>query len=1186
MPGARFCFSCGTALSGAAGPDLETERRVVTVLFGDLSDFTSWAEDLDPERVGVVTDRVLASLAQIVGEYGGHVDKLVGDGIMAVFGAPTAHEDDAERAVRAAARMQAVVRRLVEQESGGGRHLGLRVGLNTGPVVAGVQAHLSYTVVGDTVNTASRLSDAAGVGAVLAGRSTAQSTMPIASWHALAPQHLKGKRDPVPAYELVGLRPAGATRLGLGDEAPFLGREVELGQLIDRASASGSSETPHCVLITGEAGVGKTRLAQELARFVGELPGARVLWGRVAPYGEGRDLAAVAEMVRTACGVGETDSVEDARGRVARTVARLGHPSYAGAVDAATGERLQALLGLELPDLDGSREIATPGPSVGGDQVREAVAALFTALAGEAQLLLVLDDLHWATPTMIDGLLAVARRTRGRVLLLALGRAEVLEGVGPGDWWQDLPDVELLPLAPLEESATERLLRAYLGLGSAELDPAVRTALLSRAQGNPFFLAELLHLLVDRGVLLREGEEWILTGDLPEDVLPAGVQAVLAARIDELSGRDKGVLRDASVLGQRMSVPALAAVGRASGHGDPDVVRGAVDSLVDRRLLEPDPAPGFLRFGHTLVRDVAYAGLVKAERARRHAAAAFFAQDQAQARGADTDVVAASQGERAVRLATEMGLPPADPSWLAGVVAFAALARLGTSALARDDSTVAERALARALALNELSPGQPVGRGTASYASAGRVPASYDPVVPAGLVAPVRVAHAQALASLHRLEEAEAELVPALTKVQDELRTGAQDELRAGALVVLGDVRRQRGDPTGASQAFVAALAAADAGGLDRLSGEALRQLGLLEYFDGRLHDAEQRFTRAHALAVQVQDPRGAGWALQHLAWSATTRGDYALADRVLDQAAEVFGGLEDTGGLSWVAGTEGFVRLLEGRHSEARDLAGSLLPLVEVTGERWGVAALLTIDALAAAELGQVAEAADEAAQARARFADLGDAWGQSLALVAMGVAARGGDDVPGAVGHLQQAVELSERGRHPLTGSLALVAMGYAYLDGGDLTGAEGCAHRAGAVLAGLDLEPSAALGARVLFAQVLRRRGDLAGALAELDAALANGEGPALLFPRRQALAHRAGTLLELGRQHEALATAREAVDTPSEDVRSQVLALRAFGSALRAGGQEAEAGEALQGALELARSTGQRSEVAASQRILAG
>src|SRR5947209_6864892 len=229
VPGARFCHNCGAVLDVTSVSDRTAGRRVGTVLFGDLSDFTAWSEDLDPERVGVVTDRVLAALSRATVDMGGRVDKLVGDGLMAVFGAPTAHEDDAERAVRAAARMQTAVRRLVAEESGGGRQLGLRVGLNTGGVIAGVQAHLSYTVVGDTVNTASRLSDVAGPGAVVAGRDTALATMPIASWRALPPLRLKGKREPVEAFELMGLRPAGATRLGLGDEAPFLGRDAELG---------------------------------------------------------------------------------------------------------------------------------------------------------------------------------------------------------------------------------------------------------------------------------------------------------------------------------------------------------------------------------------------------------------------------------------------------------------------------------------------------------------------------------------------------------------------------------------------------------------------------------------------------------------------------------------------------------------------------------------------------------------------------------------------------------------------------------------------------------------------------------------------------------------------------------------------------------------------------------------------
>ena len=1155
VPSARFCWSCGTPVEVVAGPDPDAERRVVTVLFGDLSDFTSWAEDLDPERVGLVTDRVLATLAAAVTEFGGHVDKLTGDGLMAVFGAPTAHEDDAERAVRAAARMQGAVRRVVEQESGGGRRLGLRVGLNTGEVLAGVQAGMSYTVIGDTVNTASRLSDAAGVGAVYAGRETALATMPVGSWRALAPLRLKGKREPVTAYELIGLRPASASRLGLGDEAPMIGRDAELGLLVGRALEVIERGRPRTVLISGDAGVGKTRVAQELSCFMGALPDTRVLWGRCAPYGEGRDLSPLAEMVRTACGIGAADDAATARERVARTVARLEHPAYARLVPRALGERLRYLLGLEPAPAAGPRETATPGSPGAGDQLRDSVAALFTALAQDGPLLLVFDDLHWATPLLLNGMLEVLGRVVGPVLVLGVGRPDMVE-VGGLDWWQGLPEVELLPLLPLEHSSTERLLRAHLGgAPDDELDESVRTALLSRAQGNPFFLAELLHLLVDRGALVRAGQRWVLQGELPDGLLPAGVQAVLAARIDELDGATKGVLRDASVLGLRADVDGLVAVGRASGHGDPGVVQTAVRTLVERRLLEADPDDGSLSFGHTLVRDVAYAGLAKAERARRHAAAAQHAADSQAlcnelARSGEADAVAASQGERAVRLAVEMGLAPSDPAWQARGVAFAALARLGQTALGRDESGPAEQLLRRALALA-------------------------DGVLPPDLVVPVRVGRAQALAALHRLAEAEAELTDGLAV--------AQDGVRAAALVVLGDVRRKRGQIDGAREAYVSALATAGAAGVDRLTGEALRQLGLLDYFDGRLKEAEERFSEAHALAVQVDDPRGAGWALQHLAWSATTRGDYGLADRTLEQAAEVFSALEDTGGLSWVAGTEGFVRLLQGRLGEARELARSVLPLGEAAGERWGVAALLTIDALAAAELGDVEAAADEATRAQERFATLGDGWGEALALTAAGIAARGAGDPDNAVLLLQRAVALAES--YPLVGSLALVACGYAELDRGQLGAAERAAFAALARLAGLPLEPNAPLGAKVLLAQVLRARGETEQALAELESALAVSDVPALLFPRRQALAHRAGMLVQLGRVEEGLAAARVAVATPAEDIRAQVLALRALGTALQAAGYREQGQAALVEALAVARSTGQRSEVAATERALA-
>src|SRR3954464_10076691 len=243
--------------------------------------------------------------------------------------------------------MQTDVRHLMEEESGGGRRMGLRVGLNTGEVLAGVQAHLTYTVVGDTVNTASRLSDAAGVGAVYAGRETALATMAIASWRTLPPLRLKGKREPVPAYELVGLRPPGAARLGLGDEAPFIGRDAEFGRLVGKLLDVVESRRPASIVVAGEAGVGKTRLGIEVSRFATELPGTRVLWGRCTPYGEGRDLAPVAEWVRTAAGLGDTEHPPTAEAKVRRTTARLSRAAPSDRpLSTSVVDRLLVLLGL------------------------------------------------------------------------------------------------------------------------------------------------------------------------------------------------------------------------------------------------------------------------------------------------------------------------------------------------------------------------------------------------------------------------------------------------------------------------------------------------------------------------------------------------------------------------------------------------------------------------------------------------------------------------------------------------------------------------------------------------------------------------------------------------------------------------------------------------------------------------
>jgi len=1148
VPGARFCHACGALLDLTAGDDDPVaERRIVTVLFGDLSDFTAWAEDLDPERVGNVIDRVLATLSRAVTEMGGRVDKLTGDGIMAVFGAPTAHEDDPERAVRAAAAMQTEVRHLMAEQVGGGRRMGLRVGLNTGEVLAGVQAHLAYTVVGDAVNTASRLSDAASVGAVLAGRDTALATMSIASWRALPPLRLKGKREPVPAYELVGLRPPGAARLGLGDEVPFIGRDAEFGRLVGKLLDVVEGRRPSSVVVAGEAGVGKTRLGIELSKFATELPGARVLWGRCTPYGEGRDLAPVAEWVRTAAGIVDVDDATTAEAKLRRTAARLARPDSERPLSSSVVDRLLALLGLATVAPLGPRDTAAPGlVGVPRDPMVDAAATLLDSLAAEGPLVLVVDDTQWAAPALLAAFGHLAANVRGPVLHLSLGRSDVIGH----EWWDRLPDPELLPLAPLDDLASGRLLRAFVG--GADLDETAREVLLGRAQGNPFFLSELLHLLVDRGVLRRIGDGWRLDGELPRDVLPAGVQAVLAARIDGLDATARSLLRDASVIGTRFNADMLRAL---EPRLDDGAFGAALDELVGRGILRPvGEVSGDVSsyvFAHALARDVAYAGIPKAERARRHAHVALWAARDGRWAAGEIDALVAAQAEQALRLATEMQLPTHDIAWSVRPVGVTALFRLGEAAVARDDAPRAERLLTRAL---EIA----------------------DEAAPPEIIDDIRTGRAAARVLMHRLEDAEADLVDA--QRSRDLRR------RSAALVVLGDIRRRRGDSKGAIPVLVTALAAASDAGLDRVAGEALRQLGLIDYLLGRLSSAETRFRDALALAERVGDRRGAGWALQHLAWSATTRGDYPLAERTLARAADVFAALDDNGGLSWCAGTEAFVRLLQGRLKDSRRLAQGLLPIGHAAGDRWGVAACLTIDGFAAAELGELSTALDETSRALTAFRDLGDTWGQAMAYVAHGAALRGYARYDDATASLSQAVRLSEEAQHPVIGALALGVLGYCRLDLGDVDGAQAAAERALGALAGMDLEPAALVGLRVLLAQALRARGRLPDALYLLREAESCRDA-SLVFPRRQALAHLAGALREAGEHQEALAVANDAMHVPAEDVRSRVVALRVLAQCLASCGDAPAAGVAVREAVALAASTEMRSELPGSERALA-
>ncbi|MEV6600479.1 adenylate/guanylate cyclase domain-containing protein [Actinoplanes sp. NPDC051346] len=1174
VPGARFCHNCGAALPAAATLPA-AERRIVTVLFGDLSDFTSWSEDLDPERVGAVTDRVLAALAGAVKTFGGHVDKLTGDGIMAVFGAPVAHEDDAERAVRAALSMQRAVRRVLDDERGGGAPLGLRVGLNTGEVVAGIQASIEYTVIGDTVNTAARLADAAAVGAVYAGARTSAGTRHVASWRQLRALRLKGKREPVPAYELLGLHDAPGTRSGVGDEAPFVGRETELGRVAGRLAEVIDSGNPRVMVMTAEAGIGKTRFAGEVKRLAAGYDvgagrfaahtGARVLRARCRAFGERRRFAPLADLVRKSVGlpkdVASTVSRAVVEERLRKLVARLSRDGEAPEIDI---DRLLALLGYgEVPaNPVGAAAVAewqpTGGAQPDSETVPVAVAELLTALAREAPLVVIVDDLHDATAETIDALGGVLSRLDGPVVMLLLGRPELVRTAGA---LTRLADAEIHTLPPLRGADASRLLTSYLNGGKLPQPDADR--LLATAQGNAFYLAELVTLLLERGSLMpavgaNAAGKWQLAGGaMGSRLLSRDLAAVLAARIDALPTEPRSVLRDAAVVGDTVPTGVVEALRERRSPGDarPGAfaaveLERAVDELLQRRMLHR--VRGGYAFTTPLMREAAYAGIGKADLADRHAyLARWAAPETIDVLGYDgASRLSLGENERDAFVAThaECAMELADAVRLRPEASVREVAPLGVAALGR----LARRALAN------IEP-------AASIAYAERAAA----LAKAGLPLSDQLVHARALLRLGRATEALA--------CGEKIAGAAEDEpvCQAEALLVVGRAREALGDVPRAVTAWQEALKVATEAELAPERANAMRRLGMADFLSGRLSQASSRFAAAYQVTLAAGDRHGQAWALQNLAWVTTTRGDFPGTDAVLGRAARLFAELGDPVGRSWLRGTTAFARLLAGRLHESRRLARIFLPFGDRVGEGWAVGTLRSVEAYAAAELGDLAEADGEARRAYRDFDKVSDDWGRGLALVVRGVIARGLGEFDHADDLLADALEHAGRTGHPLLLGMAGTLRGFVALQRGDNEAAEEAARRVMTTVEPHNPLAPAQVGPRVLLAEARLRVGDPGTAIGLL-APIASDTSGSLLFSRRHALASYASALLVDGRVSEAAEWIRRAREIPAEDVRSGVVAALVQARVSAAAGDMSGARDAAEEAVLLAHSTEQASE----------
>ncbi|WP_168801639.1 adenylate/guanylate cyclase domain-containing protein [Glycomyces buryatensis] len=1088
VPGARYCHNCGAPLSPEASAP-QTERRYVTVLFCDLSDFTTWSESLDPERVSSVTDRLLAECVSAVNEFGGHVDKLTGDGLMAVFGAPLSHEDDAERAIRAAQAMQKRVRRMLKAESGGGLPIGLRIGLRSGLVVAGMQANLEYTVIGDTVNTAARLCDAAAVGTVWAGEETMRATRHAAAWRRLTPVRLKGKREPVEVFQLLGLEDEPGTRASLGDTAPFIGRDTEIGRVTGRLEAVIDRGEPLVLIHTAEAGMGKTRFAREV-RTIATERGARVLTVRAAPYGEGRRFGPLADLVRKAAGMKFDDDRATAEAKLRRIAD--GHDAHGDC--RLNVEILLGLLGHGRP-VRTDRAGGFTGKQSEAYTIPEAVAELITHLALQGPIVLNIDDLHTASADGIDALGVALAKITGPVLVLLYGRPELTRSSGV---LTRVSEAEVHPLPPLAGADAARLLRGFLG--GERLPKQDEERLLGFAQGNPYYLAELVTLLVEQDLLIRSGESWRLAaGSLAGQMLSRDLAQVLGARIDALSPAARALLRAASIFGDAVPPEATQLLEKEV----PGEFERALQELLDRRMLRRRSYGGY-RFVTPLLRQAAYAPIGKADAAHAHAEIARWAADT-ELEGQSSDQLVVYHAEQAVMLAREVEIEALDEVWNVLPLALDAVRKQAASAM---DASEPERAVALLNDVEKLS--------TLSYSD--------------------RLLRGRALTRLGRTAEAEAEIeglavdlgliVPA-DEHDDDHPSGqlfgddfpeSEAELVAQLLLLRGRLHRFKGELESARGAWTAALALSRREGLAGPRCDAQCRIGLLDFLAGHLSEAEARFLDAYDTAFGVGDDRRLAWALQHQAWVLVARGDFDGADDVLREAAKAFARQMDLVGRAWVRGVSAFALLMAGRFSEARRLSDVFLPIGARSGDIFAVGLLRATGAAASVSLGHP-EGADAAA--RKSFADfdrIDDDWGRGFAKYVRALAARSIGALDHAIDLATTAEEYGTQTGHPLLISLACNLRGRCALEAGDLDTAEAAANQALALVTEDVLEPALA-AARALLAEVSAAKGDQAGALEELKALAEHWDEPSLGYPRRAIVARYARLLDESGRREEA-------------------------------------------------------------------
>ena len=948
--GGRFCPSCGTPILEEDVPAGQ-ERRLVTILFADVSGSTALGERLDPERLQEVLAAYFQAMREEIEAEGGTVEKFIGDAVMAAFGVPTSHEDDPSRALRAALRMR---RRLegvnADLEKRFGVTLQIRTGVNTGEVLAATDPRPGEPMVtGDAVNVAARLEQTAEPGTVVVAERTARAARGF-RFREPVQQDLRGKKQPVPAVVLEDAAPERPERGVPGLRAPMVGREQELALLRTLFERSAAEGRPNLVTIYGDPGVGKSRLTAEfLAEAEGRVPKPTVVRGRCLPYGEGITYWPLAEILKGLAGVHDTDSPETTLERILAVGADLVTSDVA-----SDPRRATAALAYTVGVTDPEFSFEATEPREVRAKIHAAWRSLFSALASRSPVIAVIEDIHWADGALLDLLEELADRVVGPAVFVCPARPEVTKR-RPG-WGGGRRNVSSIALEPLSVEDADTLIGFLLAV--EDLPRAVHARILERAEGNPFFLEEIIRHLIDEGSIVRADDRWHAAPGIGDVEIPDTVQGVLAARIDLLDPVEKRALQRAAVVG-RVFWPGP--VGRLL-NGDRDQLRETLDRLQDRELVLSRLTsaiagePEFI-FKHVLTRDVAYESLPRRDRATAHSAVAEWIEATTGERRDEFAELLAYHYEEAHRAQREDSGGDAETLERLRTKAFAAsmqasenarrrFAVVKAAAMAERASTLAREPLERAQALEQVGMvAMNDYRGDLAHASLGEAADLRARYHPGDRMAIARVC-ARAVEVPMRWPGS-MKHVPAEEDVRRHLdlgfaNVGEQDSelhvrlLLARAFVPYAFGTRRAITDAECGQALADGERAADMSmrlGRPDLASASLDGAGTSWWLRGLYGPSIPNIRRRLELAGMLEDPWELGDMYAVAAWTYATIGDYAEAARLSElgqsAAANQASGME-LHNLSWRA----FAEFAMGNWSVVLD---TVLPRVQmVLGDRF----------------------------------------------------------------------------------------------------------------------------------------------------------------------------------------------------------------------------------------------------------